>query len=422
MPVYSFEAMDGAGKVVRQEIEAANRDEAISRIRSMGYFPTKVKEKGAEKEGKSPSHAVAIAPEVAEKKRRFRVFGGVSTRELTNFTVQLSTLQDAGLPIVRSLHILEGQMKPCPFKNTVFEVAEDVEGGSSLSEALAKHPKAFDKLYVNMVKAGEASGALVAILSRLADYKEKSLRLKRRVIGAAIYPAVVLTVAAIIVIGIMVFVIPSFQKMFNELGVELPRMTIILLSIAGLVRSYTFVILIIVIPVGIYVSAILAGRGSSGRRFVDRMKLKLPIAGPVIKKTVIARFSRTLGTLISSGVPILDALGIVKEAIGNKVVEDAIDRVHGSIREGETVAGPLAQSGVFDDVFVNMIDVGEETGALDKVLTKIADNYDEEVDVAVESMTSILEPILIVGLGICVAFVVISLFMPLIAIIEKIGG
>lgn len=298
---------------------------------------------------------------------------------------------------------------------------QNVEGGSSLSEALAKHPKTFDRLYVNMVKAGEASGALDVILSRLAEFMEKSVRLRRRVIGAAIYPAAVLTFAAIIVMLIMVFVIPKFREMFDELRVPLPGMTRFLLGIADLVYSYTFLILVIAMPVGIYAFVKLTAGSSAGRRFIDRMKLKLPVVGPVMKKAVIARFSRTLGTLISSGVPILDALGIVRQAIGNRVVEEAIDKVHGSIREGETIAGPLAQSGVFDDVFVNMIDVGEETGALDKVLTKIADNYDEEVDVAVESMTSLLEPVLIIGLGIGVAFVVISLFLPLIKIMETFG-
>jgi type IV pilus assembly protein PilC len=421
MPIYSFEAMDGAGKVVRQDVEAANRDDAISQIRSMGYFPTKVKEKGTQRVGQAPSPLAEAAPEAVEKQKRLRVFGGISRRELTTFTVQLSTLQDAGLPIVRSLRILEGQMRPCALKNIIFEVAEDVEGGSSLSEALAKHPKTFDKLYVNMVKAGEAGGVLSTILSRLADFMEKSLRLRRRVIGAAIYPVAVLTFATIIVIGIMWFVIPRFHDMFNDLNIPLPAPTLILLSIASFARSYLFAALIIAVPVGIYVLFKTAGHSSGGREFIDRTKLKLPIVGPVIKKAVIARFSRTLGTLITSGVPILDALGIVKEAIGNKVVEDAIDRVHGSIREGETVAGPLAHSGVFDDVFVNMVDVGEETGALDKVLTKIADNYDEEVDVAVESMTSLLEPVLIIGLGIAVGFIVISLFMPLIRIIGQIG-
>jgi len=412
--------MDDSGKVIRRDIEAPNRDEAISQIRGMGYFPTKVREKTAQMQAQSPAQLAPTAPEVARKERKFRLFGGVSRKELTNFTVQLSTLQGAGLPIVRSLNILEGQMKPSSFKDIVFEVAEDVEGGSSLSEALAKHPKVFDKLYVNMVKAGEAGGVLEVILSRLAGFMEKSLRLRRRVVGAAIYPIVVLTVAAIIVGVIMVFVVPKFQDLFKQIDVPLPTPTQLLLAVAGIVSSYWYLIPILI--AGIYLAVKGAQWGSSGREFIDRLKLKLPIAGPIIKKSIIARFSRTLGTLIASGVPILDALGIVREAIGNRVVEDAVDKVHGSIREGETVAGPLAQSGVFDDIFVNMVDVGEETGALDKILTKIADNYDEEVDVAVESMTSILEPVIIICLGCIVGFIVISLFMPLIAIMRGLGG
>jgi type IV pilus assembly protein PilC len=416
MPVYTFEAMDGAGKVVREDVEAANRDDAIAQIRSMGYFPTKLKERvGAPSPGRpGPS---AYAEEMPARKRGF--FGGVKYKDLTQFTVQLATLQDAGLPIVRSLRILEGQMRPGTLKNQINEVAEDVEGGSSFSDALAKHPKTFDRLYVNMVKAGEAGGVLETILSRLSEFLEKSLRLRRRIIGASIYPIVVLTVAVIIIAGIMILVIPKFEKMFSEQGFVLPATTQLLLAIAGVVQHYWF--LIPAIPIGLYVLFKLMGTSSGGHAFVDRVKLKMPLIGYVLKKSYIARFARTLGTLINAGVPILDALSIVKEAIGNSVIEGAIEDVYGSIKEGETVAGPLRTSGVFDDIFVNMVDVGEETGELDKMLMKIADNYEEEVDVAVESMTSVLEPIMIVGMGSVVGFVVVSLFMPLVSLIEKIG-
>ncbi|MFH1422265.1 MAG: type II secretion system F family protein, partial [Planctomycetota bacterium] len=236
---------------------------------------------------------------------------------------------------------------------------------------------------------------------------------------AAIYPIVVLSVAVLIVAGIMVFVVPSFKKMFDDLNVTLPTVTLILLDIAKIVQDFWW--LIPIIPVVLYIAIKAMARSKGGRGFMDNMKLKLPIMGSVMKKAVIARFSRTLATLIASGVPILDALSIVKEATGNKVIEDAIEKVHGSIKEGETIAGPLAQCKVFDDIFINMIDVGEETGALDKMLSKIADNYEEEVDVAVESMTSLLEPVLIVSLGATVGFIVISLFMPLVKIIQTFG-
>ncbi len=410
MPVFTFEAMDGAGKVVREDIEASSRDDAIAQIRALGYFPTKLKEKAGG----------AVAPGAYEEmatSRKSRFFGGVKFKDLTQFTVQLATLQDAGLPIVRSLRILEGQMKQGKLKDQVGEVAEDVEGGSSFSDALAKHPKTFDRLYVNMVKAGEAGGVLETILNRLADFMEKSLRLRRRIIGAAIYPIVVITVAVIIIGGIMVFVIPKFEKMFEDLETVLPPTTQLLLGISNFVQSYWY--LIPLIPAIIFALFKLIGRSGGGRLMLDHVKLKFPLLGPVLKKSYIARFARTLGTLISSGVPILDALSIVRETIVNVVIEDAVDSIHGSIKEGETVAGPLKESGVFDDVFVNMVDVGEETGELDKMLNKIADNYEDEVDVAVESMTSVLEPIMIVGMGLVVGFVVVSLFMPLVSLIEK---
>ena len=415
MPVFTFEAMDGTGKVVRDDVEAANRDDAIAQIRSMGYFPTKLKERAGGPSAPRGGAASAYAEEIPARKRS--LFGGIKFKQLAQFTVQLATLQDAGLPIVRSLRILEGQIKAGTLKNVLGEVAEDVEGGSSFSDALAKHPKIFDRLYVNMVKAGEAGGVLETILNRLADFMEKSLRLRRRIVGASIYPIVVLSVAVIIIAGIMVFVIPRFERMFEDIGVPLPPTTELLLAIARLVQSYWF--LIPAIPIGLFVLLRLMGTSSGGRSFIDRVKLKIPLIGMVLKKSYIARFARTLGTLIASGVPILDALNIVKEAIGNCVIEDAIEDVHGSIKEGETVAGPLKASGVFDDVFINMIDVGEETGELDKMLMKIADNYEDEVDVAVESMTSVLEPVMIVLMGGLVGFVVVSLFMPLVSLINK---
>lgn len=416
MPVFTFEAMDGTGRVVREDVEAPTREEAIAQIRSMGYFPTRIKQKSGGTG--APSAAAQAYVEEVPVARRGGLFGGVRFKDLAQFTVQLATLQDAGLPIVRSLRILEGQMRSGSLKNQVFEVAEDVEGGSSLSDALAKHPKTFDRLYVNMVKAGEAGGVLETILTRLADFMEKSLRLRRRITGAAVYPIVVLTVAVIIVTGIMLFVIPKFQQMFKDIGVPLPATTELLLMITDLVRQYWF--LIPGIPIGLFVLYKLISSAPGGRTTFDSLKLKFPLIGGVLKKSYIARFARTLGTLISSGVPILDALSIIKEAIGNRVIENAVANVHDSIKEGETVAGPLKESGVFDDVFVNMVDVGEETGELDKMLNKIADNYEEEVDVAVESMTSILEPIMIVGMGAIVGFIVVALFMPLVSLIEEI--
>lgn len=410
MPSFTFEAVDGKGNKVKKDVEADDRDDAMAKIKGMGLFPTKVKEK--------ESAPAAAAPAAAGKKKgKVLAIGGVSMRQLTTFTQQLATLQDAGLPIVRSLRILEGQLKPSLLKNCLMDVADDVESGATLSEAMSKHPRAFDRLYVGMIKAGEAGGVLDTILDRLSHFMEKSLRLRKKVIGALIYPVVVTVVAVGILAGIMNFVIPAFQKMFKEVGVSLPVMTEILLAISDVVQNYWYLI-----P-GIPVVMVLMWKGISstpkGKYALDKFLLYMPVFGPIIHKSTISRFARTLGTLIASGVPILESLSITREATGNDVIAKAIDEVHASIKEGESIAKPLQESGVFDDMLVNMIDIGEETGELDKMLVKIADNYDDDVDVAVESLTSIIEPILIVGMGGAVGFIVIALFLPLIELIQK---
>ncbi len=413
MPVYAYEAVDNKGRKVKAEVEAANTQDAISKVHSMGYFPTNVKEKGAGGGGKSGGQPVA------KKKGKAFILGGVSFSQLCQFTQQLSILQDAGLPIVRSLKILAGQMKPCLLKNIIEQVSEDVESGSSLSEALSKHPKAFDKLYVNMVKAGEAGGVLDTILQRLAAFMDKAQKLKRKVIGASIYPAAVISIAVLIVSGIMVYVIPSFKKVFADLGRTLPAVTAVLMQISEVVATFWY--LIPGIPVGIWFAMRMIGRNKAGRIAIDKFKLHVPLFGNIIKKSTISRFCRTLGTLIASGVPILEALAIVKNAIGNEVVASAVQAVHDSIREGESIAEPLAQTGVFDDIVINMIDVGEETGELDKMLIKVSDNYDDEVDVAVGALMSILEPALIIGMGLTIGFIVIALFLPLVDLIKSLN-
>ena len=417
MAVYTFEALDAKGKKVKKDIEAGSKEDAVTKVRNMGLFPTSVKEKGAAQSvRKSGSAAPASAAKAEEGGKKF-VFGRVSQKQLSQFTSQLAILQDAGLPIVKSLKILEGQLKPSVLKNNLSDVWQEVESGSSLSEALSKHPKTFDRLYVNIVKAGETGGVLDVILNRLATFMEKSVRLKKKIVGASIYPLAVMTIAGLILSVIMIWVIPSFEAMFKEIGVGLPAATSFLLAASGIVKSYWF--LIPGIPFVIIFAIKMIGRSDGGKLFLDKLKIKIPVFGMIVRKGTIARFSRTLGTLIASGVPILDALAIVKESIGNRVVGDAIENVHGSIREGESIAGPLAQSEVFDAIIVNMIEVGEETGELDKMLLKIADNYDEDVDVAVESMTSVMEPILIVGMGLVVGFIVISLFLPLVSLIQQ---
>ena len=422
MPTFVYEAMDGQGKEVKAEIDASNESEAADKIRGLNFYPTKVVAKG----GKSKDGGGALGPNmgraqaVARKRGGFSLQFRVKQKQLTEFTRQFATLLDAGLPVVRSLDILQVQLKPGLLKIAVADVKEDVEGGSSLSEALAKHPAVFDKLYVNMIKAGEAGGVLDEILQRLADYREKAQRLQQKIIGALVYPAAVITIAGGILAFIMVFIIPKFEQMFKEMDLgELPWLTSMLLFIAHTLADFWYVL--IFLPVICVFALRFIVKTPQGRLMVDKIKLKIPIFGMIISKSSVSRFCRTLGTLVQSGVPILDALSIIKNATGNQVVANAVETVHNSIKEGDTIAEPLKHSGVFDDLVVNMIQVGEETGELDKMLIKVADTYDNEVDTLVGALMSLLEPILIIGMGMTVGFIVISLFLPLIAIMERIG-
>lgn len=412
MATFQFEAMDSTGTEVKDTLEAATADEAHQKIRQMGYFVTKITEKGKKK--KKPGQKKAGG----KKKRGFSI-GGVSSKQLTLFTRQLSTLQDAGLPVLRSLRILEGQMKPGPLKNTLEDVIEDIEGGLALSEAMARHPRVFDKLYVNMIKAGEAGGALEIILQRLADFKEKAQTLKRKVTGAMIYPIVVITVAASILGFILYYIVPKFKKIFADFGIELPAMTMVLINASDFIVTYFWVIPLV--PIAIILTIKLVRRFRRGRHVVDWMKLRIPIFGNIIEKVIVARTMRTLGTLVASGVPILESLIICRDTSDNAVFEKAYQKVYDSIREGESIAAPLKETRVVTDMVVNMIDVGEETGDLDGMLYKIADNYDEEVDVLVEGMVSLMEPLMIVFLGGVIGFIVIALFMPLIKLLNELG-
>jgi len=299
-------------------------------------------------------------------------------------------------------------------------VVEDIESGQTLSEAFSKHPKAFDRLYCNMIKAGEAGGALEAILQRLADFKEKSQSLKRKIKGAMVYPIVVILVACIIVGFILYFIIPKFEAIFKDFGVPLPRMTIMLIDASHFLIRYFYIVFLTPFLIWIFIK--LLYRNKTGAYVCDRILLMIPVMGNIAEKSTVARTMRTLGTLVQSGVPILESLNIVKETAGNAVFERAFTRIYESIREGETIAQPLREARIVDDIVVNMIDVGEETGELDAMLNKIADNYDEEVEVAVESLVSLLEPVMIVVLGGIVGFIVIALFLPLITLITKLSG
>src|SRR5688572_11522388 len=418
MPVYTYEAMNSSGQEVKDEIEAGTSDEAIAKIRNKGFFPTKIKEKAQKKAARKSKESAQTGP----TRKMPLAIGGVPKKQLVAFTRQLSTLQDAGLPILRSLQILEQQQKPGLLKAIIGGVGDEVEGGGTLSDAMSKYPKAFDKLYVNMIAAGEAGGVLDLILARLADFMEKAQRLKKKVIGAMIYPAVVITIAVGIVSMIMIFVIPKFEQIFKDFKTELPGITKILLAVSRWFANDYGWAYILFAPIGIMLIVKLIRMSEGGRYFVDLVKLKIPILGSILSKTSIARFTRTLGTLISAGVPILDAINITKETCGNEVYSRALSKVHDAIREGESMADPLRATKVCDAIVVNMVDVGEETGDLDKMLIKVADNYDSDVDVLVSSLISILEPLMVVVLGLIVGFIVIALFAPMISLIQTVSS
>ena len=418
MPTYAYEAMNSSGQEVKDEVDADSQEEAIAKIRAKNFFPTKVREKAAKKAVRKKKEVIETGP----KRKMPLSIGGVPRKQLVAFTRQLSTLQDAGLPILRSLQILEQQQKPGLLKAIIGGVAEEVESGGTLSDAMSKYPKAFDKLYVNMINAGEAGGVLDLILARLADFMEKAAKLKKKVIGAMIYPAVVISIAVGIVSMIMIFVIPKFEDIFKDFGAKLPGVTVLLLNISRWFAQQYGWAYVICTPVVLTLLIKLIRLSEGGRYAVDAVKLKIPILGSILAKTAIARFTRTLGTLISAGVPILDAINITKETSGNEVYARALQKVHDAIREGESMADPLRATKVVDAIVVNMVDVGEETGDLDKMLMKVADNYDNDVDVLVGSLISILEPIMVVILGLIVGFIVIALFAPMISLIQSVSS
>lgn len=405
MAKFNFEAMSSAGKKTKGSIEATSVDEATKKLRAKGMFPTKVTG------GKAGKKVAAAAP--VGKKKAKGVVGGVDQKQLTMFTRQLATLQDAGLPIVRSLSLLEDQMKPGLLKNALMDVGDDVNSGSTFSDALAKHPKCFDNLYVNMVKAGEAGGVLDTIMERLADFREKAAKLKNQMISAMVYPVSVMTIAGLILVGIMLVIVPKFQKIFGDMGIELPGPTLLLLDLSRWMENYWYLIPVIPFSIWLVIKGIRSQQ--KGKFWTDWLFMKLPVAGEIYEKGAVSRFCRTTGTLIASGVPILEGLTIIRNASSNEVIRWAISEVHSGIKEGESMAGPMKATEVFDPLLVNMVDVGEETGEVAKMMNKIADGYDDDIENLVSAMMSLIEPLLIVGMGISVGFIVIALFMPMIS-------
>jgi type IV pilus assembly protein PilC len=429
MPKFNYVAMDQHGKETRGTLEVATQNEAIGRVKEMGLFPTKIVELDKEAKGGKKAKGVAKkGPGGKKKKKKGNIqinipglSGRVKSKVLTTFTRQLATLVDAGLPLLRGLRVLEKQERNPTLKSIIDELALSIEGGSTFSEGLAQHPKVFNRLFVNMVKAGELGGVLEVVLTRLSEFMEKAQKIKGKVIAAMFYPVAVLVVATAILIILMVKVVPSFKAVFEGMldGAQLPAFTRLVLGISEMIKDHiAYTSLGVVIFVVIFLMFI---KTKFGRFVWDKFKLKMPVVGPVVSKVAISRFTRTLGTLISSGVPILQALTIVKETAGNVIIANAVTAVHESVKEGETITAPLEASGVFPPMVISMVDVGEQTGALPEMLLKIADNYDDEVDNAVAAMTSLLEPIMIVFLAVIVGSIVIAMFLPLIDLMNRVG-
>jgi type IV pilus assembly protein PilC len=405
MPKFNWEARTRTGGTQKGVIEAASVDVVEAQLKKYGFSNISIK---------------AEAKGFAIKLPKFGGGGRIDEKDLVIFTRQFSTMIDSGLPLVQCLEILASQQENKSFQEILYKVKESVESGSTFADALGKHPKAFDQLFVNLVAAGEIGGILDTILTRLAAYIEKSMKLKKQIKGAMVYPITIMSIAVVVVGVILVFVIPTFAKMFVEFGGELPAPTRFVIALSNFLIKY-----IVVLIAGFYgiVWAIKKYYATPvGQKNIDRMALKAPIAGPLIRKVAVAKFTRTLGTMVSSGVPIMDGLEIVAKTAGNKIVEEAIYSVRQAISEGKTMAEPLASCGVFPPMVVQMISVGEATGAMDAMLNKIADFYDDEVDDAVSAMTAMMEPLLMVFLGTTVGGLVVAMYLPIFKLAGAVGG
>jgi type IV pilus assembly protein PilC len=423
MPRYTYVALDSRGQESTGLVDAPSTNEAIGQLRQAGYFPTNVNEEGTTigADGKTARRAAKTQPaERAPRSKKIVLFQrkSVKPKTLMIFTRQLATLIDAGLPLLRGLNVLAKQERDSVLKSTINNVADSVQGGSTFSEGLAQHPRLFNDLYVNMVRAGEAGGVLELVLTRLAEFQEKAQKVKNKVVAAMVYPIIVLLLAMGIMTFLLIFIVPKFETIFHEMlgDKPLPVITLFVIGISDFMQKYWIALVGLIVVV--FAACKVAARTRTGRVVIDRAKLRAPLFGDLIRKTSISRFSRTLGTLVTSGVPILQALSITRETAGNMVIARAISQVHDSVKEGESIVQPLEASGAFPPMVISMIDVGEETGQLPEMLLKIAEVYDDEVDNSVAALTSLLEPIMIVLLALIVGTIVIALFMPLVSIIS----
>ena len=403
MGKFMWEGKTRVGGTMTGEIEAPNEAFVIAQLRRQQIVPVKIKPKPRD-----------LGFSFLGRR------GKVSKRELAIFTRQFATMIDAGLPLVQCLDILGLQQENQAFKKVILKVKEDVESGSTFADALGKHPHVFDELFVNLVSAGEVGGILDTILSRLAAYIEKAMKLAKQVKSAMVYPSTILAVALIVTVVLLVYVIPIFGAMFDDFGATLPVPTQFVLAISAYTRKYFLVgvVLLVLLVMGIRWYY----KQENGRRRIDRLLLRVPIFGDLLRKIAVARFSRTLGTMVSSGVPILESMDIVAKSAGNKIIEEAILRARTSISEGKTIAEPLADSKVFPIMVTQMVSVGEATGALDTMLNKIADFYDDEVDAAVGALTSLLEPMLMIFLGVVIGGLVIAMYLPIFKLAGVVGG
>ncbi len=403
MPVFVWKGTASSGEIQKGEIEAQDEQAARRLLRQQRISLSKIKAK---------------PKDLLENIALFQT--KVTPKDIVIFTRQLSTMIDAGLPLVQGLEILASQQENKTLKKILLDTKSDVEGGSTFADALKKHPKQFDRLFCNMVAAGEMGGILDDVLKRLANYMEKALRLRRKVKGALTYPIIVLAISAMVIGVILIFVIPVFEQMFSEFGGSLPLPTQMVVNLSNFVKSY-FLVMIGVVVVMVFLFKKYY-KTEKGKRVVDRLILKSPVFGPLLRKVAVAKFTRTLGTLINSGVPILESLNVAAGTAGNKIVEEAIYNVRSSISEGRTIAQPLGESGIFPAMVVQMVSVGETTGALDQMLNKIADFYDEEVETAVDALTTMIEPFMIVFLGGTVGSIIIAMYLPIFAMAGAVSG
>jgi type IV pilus assembly protein PilC len=424
MPKFKYAALDAKGVESQGEVEAESQTAALGKIREKGLFPTNLAELDARQLKKKAAKAAPAAGGgfLKMELRMPRFLVRVRPKQLAIFTRQLATLIDAGLPLLRGLQVLNRQERNPVLKRSLTEMAESIESGSTFAEALSQQPKIFNKLFINMVRAGELGGVLDVVLVRLADFMEKAQRIKSKIISAMVYPIVVMLMAFTILAFLMVFIVPKFKQIFADLleNQALPGLTQFVLAVSTTLTHRLPLVALVIVALVVIVKLI--GATKKGRYVIDVMKLHMPIFGILNRKTAIARFSRTLGTLMTSGVPVLQALNIVRDTVQNEVIGKAVASIHDSVKEGENMAPPIEASGVFPPMVVSMVEVGEETGGLPEMLMKVADSYDDEVDNTVAGLTSIIEPILIIFLAVVVGSIVVSLFLPLISIIGKLSG